>query len=101
MPLTRALDLARAKTVPNLAALVDLIGAQDLPIIVCEDHHYDATTVDFTEAETVTMTQQDEHGVVHTLILSAKIIDQIAPYMLLWKSKNLPPPPQLSLVATS
>lgn len=68
-----------------------MLGAEDLPIVVCQDPDFDETVVDFTDCETVTMTQKDERGTVHTIILSAKIMDQYAPYMLLWKSQNEPP----------
>lgn len=82
--------LSALKSVPNVDTLVRLVGGEGLPIMVCQDEQFDDTVVDFSEGETVTLTQEDEHGVTHTVILSAKVISQISPFMLLWKSRYIP-----------
>jgi hypothetical protein len=81
--------------VSTLAELVNKVGGNDLPIVVCQDEHFDDTVLDFSDGETVTLTQTDEDGKTHTIVLSAKIVDDLAPYLLLWKSKLNPETPKL------
>lgn len=58
-------------------------------LLVCQDEDFDETVADFSDPEAVTLTQTDEYGVTHTIILSAQIITKMHPLMSLWKTQNI------------
>jgi hypothetical protein len=60
---TKALDILHSG---------DLVS-DDPKIVVLNDADYDLTVVDFTDPEAIIITQLDEHGVTHTVVISRKM----------------------------
>lgn len=80
---------------PNRAALQAQVAAEVKgrilphgPVVTCHDPDYDETVIDFSDPEFITTTQTDEHGVTHTVIVSAKMISQLQPHILKWLTSN-------------
>lgn len=63
---------------------------KELPpdVIECDDPEYDETLFDFSDPEEVIITQTDEHGRTHTVVLSPRMIAQVNLRMFQWKSSN-------------
>lgn len=60
----------------------------------CHDPDFDETVVDFSDVEYVTITQIDEHGKTHTVVLSPAMVEQTQDQMRLWKKHNNIPSPR-------
>ena len=65
------------------------LSRKHLAAVESLDEEYDETRVDFSDPEEIVITQIDEHGQRHTVILSAKMIAQYSPYVSQWKSNTL------------
>ena len=78
------IDEAASGTTP-IRELQGRLNAENLPILLLNDPDFDETCVDFSEPETVTITQVDEYGKQHTVVLSAAIINNIIPNLVIWQ----------------
>lgn len=74
----------------NLKAITPSLLPEPFQIVDCHDPNCDPTVVDFTDPECITLTQVDEHGDTHTIVLSHLLIKQIWPNFLAWKPSNNP-----------
>jgi hypothetical protein len=89
MPHRKRFLLNRSTQEAEIKAQCIELGSNGLPILTCTDEDYDVTIVDLTDSDGITITQVDEHGVTHTIILSDKIVQQMHPYMRIWKCLNI------------
>lgn len=58
---------------------------ESLPLI---DPEFDHTVVDFSEDAMLTVTQVDEAGRTHVLMLSASMVRQLMPSLIRWNALN-------------
>ena len=53
------------------------------------DQEFDETYVDLSSPEIITLTQIDEHGQAHIIILSEKMVEQLIPQLTKWNQMQL------------
>lgn len=77
----------------NVSYLYDVAAVRDEETfppatLLLNDPEYDETTVDLEEPECVTITQTDEAGKVHTVILGRTAMHRLLPYLKQWNAQN-------------
>jgi len=77
----------------NVAKVYALVPVSELVLETprtyrCSDSDYDPTSVDFSAAESLTISQTDEFGKAHHVILSAQMVSQLMPHLIRWNALN-------------
>lgn len=64
--------------------------AVNMNVLAIREPEYDLTTIDISEMDQVTVMQQDESLVWHTLILSPTMVDTLIQKLTHWKALSDP-----------
>jgi hypothetical protein len=54
------------------------------------DPDWDDTIIDFSDPEYLLLTQLDEDGKTHTIVISERMVSMFRPHLLKWLSSNNP-----------
>lgn len=77
------------KTSPTVSVLsFNKAEREPEEVIEINEAEFDHTVFDFSDKESVVITQTDEAGVTHTVILSPEMVAKVQPQMFRWKAAN-------------